>query len=173
MLTRPAPDEFAAYYTTYTNQVGDGDIREIIEQQRESVLLLLHAISEQQSVQRYADDKWTIRQVLSHINDTERVFTFRAFWFARGFSAPLPGFDQNDGVANAGADERSWASHVAEFAAVRSATIALFRGLPEVAWTRRGIASDNPVSVRALAYITAGHVAHHVRLLREKYGVTR
>jgi hypothetical protein len=107
--------------------------------------------------------------VLSHINDTERLFVFRAFWFARGFDAPLPSFDQDGAVASAGADERSWRSHIEEFRAVRSATSAFFSNLPAEGWSRRGIASGNPFTVRALAFITAGHLAHHVRILRERY----
>jgi hypothetical protein len=172
MPNRPAPDEFAAYYANYISQVGDGDIRDILEQQVGTTLTLLHSITEKQSEYRYAEDKWSIREVLSHLTDAERVFTFRAFWFARGFGSALPGFDQDVGVANAGANGRSWASHVAEFEGVRAATIGLFRNLPEEMWIRRGIASDNPFSVRALAYIAAGHVNHHLRLLRERYGVT-
>ena len=103
------------------------------------------------------------------MNDTERLFVFRALWFARGFDSPLPSFDQNLAVSMAGADDRSWDSHVEEFRAVRVATLAFFQGLPADAWTRRGIASGNPFTVRALAYISAGHAAHHVKILRERY----
>ena len=94
---------------------------------------------------------------------------FRAFWFARGFDSPLPSFDQNTAMSAADADARSWRSHIDEFRAVRAATLAFFRNLPEEAWTRRGIASDNPFTVRALAYLAAGHVTHHCRILRERY----
>jgi hypothetical protein len=97
------------------------------------------------------------------------VFVFRALWFARGFDSPLPSFDQNVAVASAGADDRSWSSHVEEFRAVRGATLAFFQDLPADAWTRRGVASDNPFSVRALAYLSAGHVIHHTKILRERY----
>jgi hypothetical protein len=130
---------------------------------------LYTGISDQQSTHRYAPGKWTIRQVASHINDSERVFSFRAFWFARGYDAPMPGFDQDVAVNAAGADERSWQSHVDEFRAVRSATLAFLNALPAGAWARRGVASDNPVTVRALAYIVAGHATHHAKILREKY----
>jgi hypothetical protein len=124
---------------------------------------------EDQSQVRYASDKWSIRQVLSHINDTERLFVFRALWFARALDEPLPSFDQNVAIASAGADERSWRSHVDEFRAIRTATLSFFRHLPAEAWMRRGTASGNPFTVRALAYITAGHVTHHSRILRERY----
>jgi hypothetical protein len=130
---------------------------------------MLEAISEEQSLHRYAPGKWSIREVVAHINDTERLFTFRAFWFARALGEPLPSFDQDIAASHAGADERPWRSHLDEFHAVRAATIALFRNLPAEAWTRRGVASGNPFTVRALAYIAAGHVAHHLRLLREQY----
>jgi hypothetical protein len=172
MPTRPAPDEFAASYATYIDKVGSGDIRDLLEQQHDTTRALLGRISEEGSLHRYAPEKWSIREVLSHINDTERLFTFRAFWFARDLASALPSFDQDAAIATAGADARSWASHVAEFDAVRAATLALFSSLPDAAWNRRGMASDNSVSVRALAYITAGHVNHHVKLLGERYGVT-
>jgi hypothetical protein len=126
-------------------------------------------MSEERSLHRYAPDKWSIRQVLSHINDTERAFTFRALWFARGFDEPLASFDQNVAIAAAGADERSWTSHVDEWRTIRAATLTLFRHLPADAWLRRGVASGNPFTVRALAYITAGHVTHHLRILKERY----
>ena len=171
-MGRPDRTESAEYYFTYIDQVPDGDICEILRAQSAGVLNLLELISEEQSLHRYAPGKWSIREVLSHLNDGERLFVFRAFWFARGFDTPLPSFDQNVAVATAGADERSWRSHVEEFHAVREATLTFFQTLPPDAWTRRGIASDNPFSVRALAYIAAGHVAHHVRILREQYHVS-
>ena len=169
MPSRPGRSEAADYYFTYIDQVGDGDIRDILEAQAAEAQAVLAGISEQTSTRRYAPDKWSIRQVLSHVNDTERLFVFRALWFARGFDTPLPSFDQDVAIAGAAADDRSWQSHVDEFGAVRAATIPFFRTLPGEAWTRRGIASGNPFTVRSLAYIAAGHVAHHLRLLRERY----
>jgi hypothetical protein len=171
MTTTTAPDrtEAAEYYFTYIDQVAAGDIRVVLTAQLAETLALLHDISDEQSLFRYAPDKWSIRQIVSHLNDTERVFVFRALWFARGFDSPLPSFDQNVAVASAGADDRSWSSHVEEFRAVRGATLAFFQDLPADAWTRRGVASDNPFSVRALAYLSAGHVIHHTKILRERY----
>jgi DinB superfamily len=171
MITATAPDrtEAAEYYFTYINQVGDGDIRQILEAQSGETLAFLCGISEERSLHRYAPEKWSIRQVMSHVNDTERAFVFRALWFARGFDSPLPSYDQNIAIAAAAADSRSWESHRHEFEVVRAATVALFNNLPEQAWSRRGIASDNPFTVRALAYITAGHVTHHMRIVRERY----
>jgi hypothetical protein len=171
MAVISAPDraETAEYYHRYIDQVPAGDIREVLERQLEETASMLEAISDEQSGHRYAPGKWSIREVVAHINDTERLFTFRAFWFARALGEPLPSFDQDIASAHAGADARSWRSHIGEFRAVRAATNALFRGLPTDAWTRQGVASGNPFTVRALAYIAAGHVAHHVRILREQY----
>jgi hypothetical protein len=171
MTTMTAPDrtEAAEYYFTYIDQVAAGDICNILEAQLVETLALLHGISEEQSLVRYAPGKWSIRQVVGHLNDTERLFVFRALWFARGFDSPLPSFDQNVAVSAAAADDRSWRSHVDEFRAVRGATLSFFQSLPAGAWTRRGVASGNPFTVRALAYISAGHVTHHLGILRERY----
>jgi hypothetical protein len=169
MLGPPEPDESAPYYRRYIDRVPDGDVVGVLAAQLGETLPILRGISEERSLHRYAADKWSIRQLLGHVNDTERIFLYRALWFARGFAAPLPSFDQNDCAGAARADEVSWAGHVEEFRAIREATLAFFRNLPKDAWTRRGVASGNPFSVRALAYIVAGHLAHHVAVLREKY----
>src|SRR5262245_17628267 len=169
MMRRPERSEFAEYYATYVDKVPEGDLRQILEAQAVEVPTLLESIPEAQADYRYAADKWSIREVVAHINDCERLFTFRAFWFARGFGGPLQSFDQNVAMTGAKANVRPWANHIAEFRAIRAATVALFGDLPADAWDCRGIASDNPVTVRALAYITAGHVAHHVALLNERY----
>jgi hypothetical protein len=166
---RPERSESAEYYFNYIDQVPSGDIREILAAQAVDILPLLEGISDEQSLARYAPDKWTIRQVLSHINDTERVFTVRALWFARGLTEPMPSFDQDVAIAGAAADDRTWTSHLEEFKAIRSSTLALFNGLPEDAWSRHGIASGHHVTVRALAFMTAGHASHHARILRERY----
>ena len=166
---RPDRTEAAEYYFTYIDQVGAGDIREILAAQAGEAQAFFERISDEASTRRYAPGKWTIRQVLSHVNDTERLFVFRALWFARGFDTPLPSFDQDVAIAAAAADDRPWRSHVDEFRAIRAATVPFFGTMPDEAWTRRGVASGNPFSVRALAYIAAGHVAHHLRLLRERY----
>jgi hypothetical protein len=169
MIGRPQRTEAAPYYFTYIDQVAGDDILGVIQIQLDQYLGLFSAISEEKSLHRYAPDKWSIRQVLSHLSDTERLFVFRAFWFARGFDTPLPSFDQNVGVAGAEAGKIAWAAHVEEFRRVRLATIPFFKNLPPSAWARSGIASDNPFSVRALAYMVAGHATHHVNILRERY----
>jgi len=168
-MTRPQPTEAASYYFTYINQVTSDDPVSAIEHQLEESQALFAKISEEKSLHRYAPDKWSIRQVLNHVTDTERAFAFRALWFARGFDTPLPSYDQNIAATGAEADRTSWAAHVDEFRSVRLSTISLFKNMPSQAWTRSGIASGNPFTVPALAYIIPGHFAHHVALLRERY----
>jgi len=169
MRGRPAANEFAAYYSTYVDRVTGDDVVGVLAEQLDLTLSALTGISEEQSLHRYAEDKWSIRQLLNHVSDTERVFVYRALWFARGFDTALPGFDQNVAVPTAEAERFSWASHVEDFRAVRAATLTFFRNLPEEAWGRSGVASGNPVTVRALAYIIAGHAAHHIAILQERY----
>lgn len=169
MTKRPDRTEAAEYYFTYIDKVGPGNIVDMLMRQGPEAEKFFEGITEEQSLHRYAPDKWTIREMLAHVNDTERLFVGRAFWFARGFDSPLPSFDQNVAVVSSRANERSWRSHIDEFHAVRSSTIAFFGSLPHEAWDRRGIASDNPFSVRALAYMCVGHVAHHTGILRERY----
>jgi len=171
-MTMPsAPDraEAADYYFTYIDKVRGNDVLAVLEAQLDDTLALLDDFSEAQSLHRYAPGKWSAREVMCHVNDTERLFAFRAFWFARGLDAALPSFDQDAAVPLAGADERSWPSHIEEFQTVRAATLTLFRNLPDDAWMRRGVASGNPFTVRALAYICAGHVTHHLGVLRRLY----
>jgi hypothetical protein len=168
-MSRPERSEAAAYYFTYIDRIPEDDVVGVMERQLEDVSRFLASISEEKSLFRYAPEKWSIRQVLSHLNDSERAFAFRALWFGRDFHDPLPSFDQNISVNAARADEHTWASHVAEFRDVRRATVALFRKMPGEAWGRTGVASGNVVSVRALAYIIVGHVAHHLAILQERY----
>ena len=169
MTGRPAANEFAAFYSTYVDRIASDDILGELQSQLARTVSALNGISEEKSLHRYAADKWSIRQLLNHVSDTERVFVYRALWFARGFDTPLPGFDQNVAVPTAAAEQYSWASHVEDFHAVRAATLTFFRNLPEEAWNRSGIASGNPVTVRGLAYIIAGHAAHHIAILQERY----
>jgi hypothetical protein len=169
MTERPKRDEAAQYYFKYIDQVPDGDILATLERQQDEVLDVLRTIPEEQSLHAYEPGKWTLREVMGHVNDCERLFECRAFWFARGFDTPLPSFDQQVAVDAARANEIPWARHLQEFRAVRESTRAFFGHLPEDAWTRRGIASANPFSVRALAYLAAGHVAHHLTIIRTRY----
>jgi len=157
MIPRPQTAEAAPYYFNYIDQVTGDDPLGALENQLEEALF--SAISEEKSLHRYAPDKWSIRQVLNHVTDTERAFTFRALWFARGLESPLPSYDQNVAASGAEADRVSWAAHVEEFQRVRLSTISLFRNMPSSASARNGIASDNRFTVRALAYIIPGACA--------------
>jgi uncharacterized damage-inducible protein DinB len=169
ILRKPDRTEAAEYYFRYIDLVSTDEICQALDAQTHDTLRLLRAMSDEQSLYRYAPGKWSIRQVLGHVSDTERLFVARAFWFARGFDSPLPSFDQNIAMSAAGFDERSWTSLIDEFQTVRGATVSFFQNLPAEAWDRRGVASDNPFTVRALAYITVGHVAHHLTILRDRY----
>jgi len=169
MRGRPEAHETAPYYFTYIDQVVGDDPIGTLKAQLDEARNLFAGIDEEQSLTRYAPDKWSIREVVNHLSDTERAFLFRALWFARGFSDPLPGYDQLIAVAGAGADRVPFAAHRTEFEQVRAASISLFENLPEEAWLRTGIASDRPFTVRSIAFLTAGHVAHHLRILRERY----
>lgn len=137
----------------------------------DETLRFLKGISEEQSLTSYAPGKWTIRELLNHVNDGERIFLGRAVWFARGFQDPLPSFEQDVAVQAARANQTPWSELVEEFRTVRLSTLSFFKHLPDEAWSRSGVASDNPVSVRAIAYIIAGHVAHHTQVLKEKYRI--
>jgi hypothetical protein len=171
MASIGAPDRTEApeYYFKYIDRVVGTDICGILADQRQDTDRLLRGISADQASTRYAPGKWTIREVLGHMNDAERLFVSRAWWFARGFDSPLPSFDQNVAAAHAAAEARDWEAHIEEFLAIRATSIYFFRGLPADAWMRRGTASGNEFTVRALAFITAGHVVHHTAIVRERY----
>jgi uncharacterized damage-inducible protein DinB len=166
---RPTPDEYAAFYAGYVSQVPDGDVLETLEQGRKDARKLLGKLSEAQAAHRYAPGKWSIKGVVGHIADAERVFTYRALWFARGGTGALPGWDENAWAQESSLDAQTLKDLLQGYQAVRDATLALFRSLPAQAWTRRGTANNNPVTVRALAWITAGHERHHLKILRERY----
>ena len=169
MTGRPQPNEAASYYSKYIDRITSDDIVDALEKQSNETVDFLSRISDEQSLHRYAPDKWSMRELLGHVNDTERVFMYRAMWFGRGFQDPLPSFDQEIGFKAAGSDNVSWANHIDEFRAIRLSTLAFCRNLPADAWLRSGVASDSPVTVRALVYIVAGHLSHHVDVLRERY----
>ena len=166
---RPTSDEAASYYFNYIDRVEGDDVLTVLNSQLKDSLDFLSTVSEEKSRHRYAPDKWSLRELLNHVNDTERLFVFRALWFARGFDEPLPSFDQEIAVRNSNADAVSWKDMVDEFQSLRHSTLSFFRSLPEDAWNRSGIASGNPFTVRALAFIIAGHVAHHVDVMKRLY----
>lgn len=167
--SRPDPGEYNTYYDRYVALVPAGDIIALLSVQIDDTTALLRDLTEEQALHAYAPGKWSIKEVLGHIMDAERVFMQRALRFARGDKTPLPSFDEN-AYAIAGAfDERALASLISEFTAVRRATIAFLAGLSREAWERGGTASDHPVSVRGLAWITAGHELHHRQILVQRY----
>lgn len=168
---RPEPAEYAGFFAGYVAAVPEGDVLDLLGTQATELRGALAPLTAAQGGHRYAEGKWSVREVVGHCIDTERIFAYRALRIARGDATPLPGFDENAYVATAGSDARSMPELLAEFDAVRTATIALFTSLAGDTWGRLGVASGNAISVRAVAYITAGHVAHHLRLLRERYGV--
>jgi uncharacterized damage-inducible protein DinB len=170
-MTRPQATEAAPDYFKYIDLITSDAIVPAIRSQLDETVHFLEGISEEQSLQSYAPGKWTIREVLNHVNDGERLFASRAFWFARGFQDALPSFEQDLAVQAAQANETPWSQLVEEFRTVRLATISFFDNLPVEAWSRTGIASDNLFTVRSLAYIIAGHVAHHTQVLRDKYSI--
>lgn len=169
MKGRPQPDEAAPYYFTYIDKVAGDDALTVMESQLDESSSLLETISEEQSLHRYAPEKWSIRQVLNHLSDTERAFAFRALWFSRGFDTALPSYDPNTAAAGAQADAIPWAAHIEEFQRVRLATISLFRNMPSEAWMRVGTASGKMFTVRSIAFLIPGHATHHFAILREKY----
>jgi hypothetical protein len=168
-LPRPEAGEYASYYEKYVSLVPGNDIVTTLEAQRLQTMQLFAARSERDGNFRYAPDKWTVKEVLGHVTDSERIFAYRALRIARGDQTPLSGFEQDDYVRTGGFGERSMASLAEEFAHVRSANVALFRHLDKEAWARRGTANKNEVTVRALAFIIAGHELHHRSILEERY----
>jgi len=168
-IPRPRADEFKAYYGKYIERVPNGDLLPILEQQIAGTTAMIRGLSEAQGNHRYAPEKWSIKEVIGHVIDSERIFAYRALRIARGDATPLPGFEQDDYVPTGGFDRRTLRDLADELAAVRQATIHLFRHLDDEALQRRGTASDHTITPRALAYIIAGHELHHVNILRTKY----
>lgn len=169
MSRRPAAEEHAPYYGRYIDLVPEEDICAALAAQAEETQRMLSSIGAERAGFRYAPGKWSIKEVIGHVTDSERVFGFRALAIARGETTPLPGFDENEYVRNAGFDRCSLDELADALALVRRANVLFFRSLPPIAWERRGVANDNPVSVRALAYIILGHERHHLNVLRERY----
>lgn len=168
-IARPQASEYAPYYERYISQVPDGNIVGTLDRQLEETLALIRGIPESRGDFRYADGKWSIKELIGHVIDCERVFGYRALRFGRGDATPLSGFEQDDFVRGAEFNKRSLSDLAGEYEHVRRATISLFASLEASAWDRRGTANDNEVSVRGLAFITAGHERHHVEILRTRY----
>jgi hypothetical protein len=169
IVGRPEPGEYAPPYDRYISLVPGTDILGTLEAQRRQMLLLLSGRDEADGDLRYAPGKWTVKEMLGHVCDTERIFAYRALRISRGDLTPIEGFEQDDYVRNGPFAHRPLAEVIEDYIAVRRATLTLFRNLDEQAWLRRGIANKNEVTVRAIAYTTAGHELHHRRILEEKY----
>jgi hypothetical protein len=168
-IPRPAPDEYAAYYGKYIVLVPDGDLCALLGSQLTETLALLRQIPESRGAHRYAPGKWSIKEIFGHLCDTERIMSYRALRIARGDATPLPGFEQDDYVPAGGFDRRTLADLGEELSAIRRATVALFLHLDSDALARRGTASGNPFTPRALAYVIAGHERHHVGIVKARY----
>ena len=169
MRRRPAATEYAAYYETYVSKVPESDVVAVLDEQLAATLALVGGIPEAKGEFRYAPDKWSVRQLIGHVIDSERVFSYRALRIARGDTTPLAGFDQEVFMAGADFDAYSLEELAAEFGHVRRATLSFLAHLRDDAWSRTGVASDSEVSVRGLAYIMAGHVRHHMGILESRY----
>ena len=168
-MTRPNSTEHAPYFEKYISLVPEGDIVLTLRHQIESTLSLIRGLGEVQGEVRYAPGKWSVKEVIGHLIDTERIFAYRAMRFARNDATPLPGFDENSFVANAGFGSRSLADLAEEFEHTRKSNVYLFKHLDGDSLLRRGAANDNEISVRAIAYVIAGHELHHVGILRSRY----
>lgn len=167
--TRPENTEHAPYYGTYISLVAPGDVVETLDTQVESTLALVRTIPEERGGLRYAPGKWSVRELLGHVTDAERIFTYRALRFARGDETPLAGFDENSFIANSRLDARTLASLCEELEAVRRSSVLLFQSFDATEWLRRGTANGYPMSVRALAWTCAGHERHHMEILKSRY----
>jgi uncharacterized damage-inducible protein DinB len=168
-IARPEPGEYAPYYDRYISLVTGSDILATLDAQRRQTMTLLCGRDDDDGDFRYAPDKWTAKQVLGHLCDTERIFAYRVLRIARGDQTPIEGYEQDDYVRNGPFAQLPLSEIIEDYIAVRRATLTLLRNLDEPAWTRRGVANKNEVTVRALAYIIAGHELHHRRILEEKY----
>jgi uncharacterized damage-inducible protein DinB len=173
MIARPEPDEYAPYYDRYISLVPGSDILGTLDAQRRETMLLLCGREESDGDIRYAPGKWSVKEVLGHVCDAERVFAYRALRISRGDRTPIEGFEQDEYVRNGPFAERPLPELIEDYIAVRRATLTLLRNLDEGAWARCGTANGKEVSVRALAYLIAGHELHHRRILEEKYFAAR
>jgi uncharacterized damage-inducible protein DinB len=171
-ISRPEPDEAAPFYHGYIAKVPEGHLVDQLTQQIRDVEQWLQNVSDQEALTRYAEGKWSVKEVLGHLCDVERIFTYRLLRIARGDATQLPGFDEKAYVPAGKFDQRPLSSLLAEFRTVRLSTIALIESLPGDAWSRWGEANESPITARALAYIIVGHVAHHLGVLRTRYALS-
>lgn len=165
---RPAANEAADFYQPYIAKIVGNDIGRAMEAQLEERIAPLRDVDEENTTVIHAPYGWTIKQVIGHLTDAERVFALRALRFGRDDATPLPGFDEHQYIASGEVEQRGWANLVDEFVIVRHGTIALFDGLPKAAWDRAGKANDSSITVRALAYVIAGHAKHHLDIVAQR-----
>jgi hypothetical protein len=169
-MPRPAPGDFAPFYAKYMDLVSEDDIQAVLSKQLDEFLALMRPVSEETGNVRHPPYTWSVKQVVGHLADSERIFGYRALRFARGDTTPLPGFEENDYARTAESDRVRLADLVSEFEAIRRSHIWLFRNMPAEAWDRAGTANGTRVTVRALAFIMAGHVRHHGGILKKRLG---
>jgi hypothetical protein len=169
IITPPRLGEAPAYYERYINIVKSGDAYDFMEKQVTTIPSYIKSLPESKAEFRYAQGKWTVKELISHITDCERVFSYRALTFARGESITLPGFNQDIWIQNIDFSKYTLADLAEEFEVVRNGTLLIYKNLSDEALLRKGIANKNEVSVRAIAYITAGHAEHHLSILKERY----
>lgn len=168
-MQRPEKNEYFHYYETYVSLVDETDIVAAFESQSDELSELFDSISEEKSAFAYAEGKWSIKELVGHLIDGERMFGYRALRISRGDETPIEGFEQDGYVENAPFNDYRFSDLAEELLFVRKASILFFKHLKETDWTRMGTASGNPVSVRALAYIMVGHIRHHTNILRDRY----
>ncbi|WP_338779858.1 DinB family protein [Metabacillus sp. FJAT-52054] len=169
MLLRPEKNDYHTYYQSYIEQIPEGDLIVLLAEQHKNTISLLENLSDEKALYQYAPEKWTIKEVIGHIADTERIMAYRLLGISRGEQQEFPGYDDESYVQNAQFNEVSLTELLENLKAVRLATITLLRGLHQDAWAHRGRANGGPVTVLALAAIIAGHERHHVRILEERY----
>ena len=169
MVQRPKANEFLEFYVPYVNLVPEGSLLEVLKEHMEKTKALFESLSEESARRRYAPGKWSIKEVLGHMTDTERIMSYRLLRIGRGDQTPLAGFDENDYIAESHFDELSNKQLLEDFTAVRKATITLINNMPEQAWEKIGIANNSETTTRALAYIIAGHAIHHLKIINERY----
>ena len=168
-MNRPEKNEYNEYYETYVSLVEENDIVAALENQLSELRNTLGEISEEKSFHRYAEGKWSIKEVVGHLIDGERIFGYRALRISRADKTPLEGFEQDGYIENSNFDGTKFSDLTEELLLVRQSNNLFFKNLSKEAWRRTGTASDSPVSVRALAYIMVGHIRHHTNILRERY----
>lgn len=166
---RPLKSDYAIHYEKYVGLVPGGDFLEILEEQHSTLLRLLSALTEEQGNFRYAPNKWSIKEMIGHLSDAERIFAYRLLRIARGDETPLASFEQDAYIATGNFSTRKLSDLLEEFSAVRKASITLIRSLDEKAWMRRGTASQKEITALALGFIIVGHECHHRIILEERY----